>query len=360
TGTSCSSASNCVAVGGYRDSSNHSQAMVALQTNGGWGTPTMITAPPSAQANPGAALTGVSCSSAGNCVAVGRYLDSSVNGEQAMVATQTNGVWGQASQVGEPSNAGSVRIAELLAVSCVSNGNCTGVGSYLDGASHTQAMVVTESNGIWGAPTAAPPVIGIGAPPDARSDPGALLDGVSCTSVGSCVAVGHYLDSASNQQAMSVSETSGVWAQATKVMTPWDAATSSYGDLRGVLCTSQGNCTAVGSYWSTSNHQQALSAIEVNGVWRQATVLAAPANAVPNGSSELSSVSCPTTGACVAAGDYTSFSTGSQEPMVSNQVDQGYWLVASDGGIFTYGDAGFFGSHGGAPLNRPIVGMAKS
>ena len=25
--------------------------------------------------------------------------------------------------------------------------------------------------------------------------------------------------------------------------------------------------------------------------------------------------------------------------------DSGYWLVASDGGIFAYGDAGFYGSH---------------
>ncbi len=38
----------------------------------------------------------------------------------------------------------------------------------------------------------------------------------------------------------------------------------------------------------------------------------------------------------------------------------GYWLVASDGGIFTYGDAGFFGSQGGKPLNKPIVGMAAT
>ena len=39
---------------------------------------------------------------------------------------------------------------------------------------------------------------------------------------------------------------------------------------------------------------------------------------------------------------------------------QGYWLVASDGGIFNYGDAGFDGSRGGQPLNKPIVGMAAS
>jgi lipoprotein-anchoring transpeptidase ErfK/SrfK len=36
----------------------------------------------------------------------------------------------------------------------------------------------------------------------------------------------------------------------------------------------------------------------------------------------------------------------------------GYWLVAADGGIFTYGDADFHGSMGGRALNQPIVGMA--
>ena len=38
----------------------------------------------------------------------------------------------------------------------------------------------------------------------------------------------------------------------------------------------------------------------------------------------------------------------------------GYWLVASDGGVFAFGDARFFGSTGGLTLNRPIVGMAPS
>ena len=38
----------------------------------------------------------------------------------------------------------------------------------------------------------------------------------------------------------------------------------------------------------------------------------------------------------------------------------GYWLVASDGGIFTYGDAPFSGSTGNLVLNKPVVGMAAT
>jgi hypothetical protein len=38
----------------------------------------------------------------------------------------------------------------------------------------------------------------------------------------------------------------------------------------------------------------------------------------------------------------------------------GYWLVASDGGIFAFGDAGFYGSMGGIDLNQPIVGISPT
>ena len=34
-------------------------------------------------------------------------------------------------------------------------------------------------------------------------------------------------------------------------------------------------------------------------------------------------------------------------------------MVASDGGIFSFGDAAFYGSMGGTPLNQPIVGIAS-
>jgi len=38
----------------------------------------------------------------------------------------------------------------------------------------------------------------------------------------------------------------------------------------------------------------------------------------------------------------------------------GYWLVAADGGVYAYGDAQFYGSAGSLHLNQPVVGMAAT
>jgi hypothetical protein len=35
---------------------------------------------------------------------------------------------------------------------------------------------------------------------------------------------------------------------------------------------------------------------------------------------------------------------------------QGYWLVAQDGGVFSFGDAGFYGSLGGSGVDD-VIGM---
>jgi photosystem II stability/assembly factor-like uncharacterized protein len=45
------------------------------------------------------------------------------------------------------------------------------------------------------------------------------------------------------------------------------------------------------------------------------------------------------------------------EPAVHGK---GYWLVASDGGVFSYGDAAFYGSAGAIHLSKPIVGMSPT
>jgi calcineurin-like phosphoesterase family protein/quinohemoprotein amine dehydrogenase alpha subunit-like protein len=51
------------------------------------------------------------------------------------------------------------------------------------------------------------------------------------------------------------------------------------------------------------------------------------------------------------------------QPIVSmspTSTGKGYWLVASDGGIFAFGDAKFHGSTGNIRLVKPIVGMATT
>jgi hypothetical protein len=53
-----------------------------------------------------------------------------------------------------------------------------------------------------------------------------------------------------------------------------------------------------------------------------------------------------------AAGDPQSFAVA--------PAPRGYWLVGSDGGIFSFGAAGFFGSMGGTPLQRPVVGITPT
>ena len=46
--------------------------------------------------------------------------------------------------------------------------------------------------------------------------------------------------------------------------------------------------------------------------------------------------------------------------MAATSDGHGYWLVAADGGIFSFGDAQFFGSTGAMVLNKPVVGMAAT
>jgi hypothetical protein len=46
--------------------------------------------------------------------------------------------------------------------------------------------------------------------------------------------------------------------------------------------------------------------------------------------------------------------------MAPTPTGQGYWLFASDGGVFTYGAATFKGSAGAIMLNKPIVTAAAA
>ena len=96
--------------------------------------------------------------------------------------------------------------------------------------------------------------------------------------------------------------------------------------------------------------------------WRRSCRRARPTGIARNGYRLVAS-----DGGIFAFGDAGFFgSTGAMtlaKPIVgmaATPSGRGYWLVASDGGIFAFGDAGFFGSTGAMTLAKPIVGMAST
>jgi hypothetical protein len=220
----CSGPGNCVAVGQYLDNGLNGQAMVAADASGAWRQASELSLPADAAliatasecpsvCGQDAALDSVACTSQGNCVAAGYYLDNSPSCDkynqctvfdEAMAATETSGEWGPAA------NVGGSRLSSLSSIACTDPGNCVAVGQQtnikvdFEGTpiqTSYQAMVAADTGGTWGSlgkvvlPSGATKMAGY-------QDAG--LHSVACTSPGTCVAVGHYVDATDSQQAMIV------------------------------------------------------------------------------------------------------------------------------------------------------------
>ncbi len=230
--------------------------MEVTETGGTFAPATEVTAPSNAASDPLTGFNAVSCTSVGNCVAVGTYTDSSGH-QQGMEATETGGTFAPATEVTAPSNVGS-DLEQLVDVSCPSAGDCVAVGLYTDSSGNTQEMEATETSGTFAQATE------VSAPSNAGSDPDANFFGVSCTSVGNCVAVGSYVNSSGFTQAMEATETDGTFAQATEVTAPSNAGSGgyTYAVLDAASCTSSTNCVVVGYYNADrSGLIQAMAAI---------------------------------------------------------------------------------------------------
>jgi hypothetical protein len=324
----CTSPGNCVAAGQYADSADdeESQAMVATETGGVWGQASELKLPANATETAGAQeafLESVACTGPGSCVVVGDYHDTS-GGRQAMYATETGGVWAQASELMLPANvnpAAAHQEASLESVTCTSPGNCVTVGSYND-TSDDQGMVATETGGVWAQASELPLPIGAATGENPQN---AFLESVTCTGPGDCVAAGGYEDTngSNDFQGMLLTETGGVWDQASELaLPPGAAATAGAQDasINSVTCTSLGNCVAVGNYYDTNGKDdgQGMLATETGGVWGPASELTLPAGAASAASAQyvfLNSVTCTGPGSCVAVGSYED-SSGDEQAMV--------------------------------------------
>ena len=333
----CTNLGNCVGVGLYSDTngSNDDQAMVATETGGAWGAASEITLPAGASTTAGgqfAQLQSVTCTSPGNCVAVGSYVPASTNpalNDQAMVVAESGGIWGTAQQLTLPSNYetnGTLQTAYLSTVTCTSPGNCVAAGAYNDMSDDPEGMVVTEASGVWGQaselvlPTNALPVAQINS---------AALTAVTCTGAGDCVAVGYYPDTTGSVQPMVSTEAGGVWDRASELTLPPDAITTAGAQSAGmnsVTCTSPGDCVAAGSYVDTngSTDRLAMAASESGGAWGPASTVSLPPfnNTTAGGQdASLDSVTCTSLGNCVAAGTYTDTNgSGDKQAMVVSSV----------------------------------------
>lgn len=137
----CSAPSSCLAVGGYSTGSGSQAAMAVILSKGGWQRAARVAGPAHARA---ADLFGVSCS-ATFCLAVGSYQDST-GATRGLAVLESHRTWGPATEVRPPAGAatGSRQFTQLLAVACGNGGACTADGYYLDGSGHSRALAAAR------------------------------------------------------------------------------------------------------------------------------------------------------------------------------------------------------------------------
>jgi hypothetical protein len=197
---SCASAGNCSAGGIYETQSTPgpvNQAFVVDETDGTLGTAQEV----AVAVNKGgdAAINSLSCASAGNCSAGGYYEGSRKT--QAFVIAETDGTWGKVDRVPGTAALNTGRTAAVSSVSCRSAGNCSAGGTYTDSSHAIQVFVVDQTNGTWGTAEEVPGTAAL------NKSGRAAINSLSCASAGNCSAGGYYSDGSGKQQAFVVSST---------------------------------------------------------------------------------------------------------------------------------------------------------
>ena len=131
-----------------------------------------------------------------------------------------------------------------------------------------------------------------------------------------------------------------------------------YGDLGGrvlsmVLSGSNGHQTVSGDVFA--------SAIGLRSDWFAITTAAAPAG------SDQGYWVVASNGSVYPFGNAPSYGSMAGHALAAPVIgmaptsdSKGYWLVAGDGGIFTFGDAKFHGSTGNLHLVKPVIGLAAT
>lgn len=321
---SCAGAGDCAAVGSYYASDHTTHALLYGESNGTWGAPSDVPLPPDASTvfppPDGVVFTGgflnlVSCPSAGNCSAVGSYTREPNGAVYPWRFDEVGGQWvaattglqlpAGASTVIDDRAGGESPFMGFSGLSCPTAGNCTAVGGYVESHPDFQGVIFTEHDGVWSNGIKAP------APAGAAhyNDPMELinpLNAVSCATANDCAAVGSFLKGNSQtQHGLLLAEHQGKW-KATAISLPRGASARGGVYLTSVSCPSSGNCVAVG-YYGSHGKTHGLIVRERGGKWLRAVDAAVPRDAASASKSHtfLNTVTCPSKNTCEAGGSYS-------------------------------------------------------
>jgi len=215
-GVSCPSATLCVAVGSYKDSTGTAKMFTSTWNGATWSNQT----PPYPSESSKAELAAVSCPTTTWCMAVGNYWGGPY---QHPLAEVWNGSSWSVS-------ATPLSGLALLGVSCTSTTFCMATGyRQSEGVKLTFAEKWT---GTWAVTTT----------PNRSFATANVLSGVSCVSPTSCKAVGS--DKRSFQETLAEHWNGTSWG----IVHSPNGVNSSASALNSISCTAASDCTAVGSY----------------------------------------------------------------------------------------------------------------
>jgi hypothetical protein len=331
---SCTSATFCIAVGSANSPTHFLQTLVETFDGSNW---SIVSSPNTSPTEP-QYLNGLTCQSATFCVAVGAY-EIQPGLTQTLVLTYDGTNW----TIAPSPNSSPTEINILGTVSCTSATNCVAVGTFFGGAA-SSTLIETFDGTNWV----------ITPSPNAPASKGNTLYGVSCVSPSACEAVGNYADSDFTLHTLVEKYDGTSWV----ITASPNTSQTQDNTLLSVWCTSSTSCVAAGNTGKPSPVQQTLLEGLSDTTW---SIIPSP-NTSPSQENSLGDVTCPDATECVAVGSSNNTDEIAQTLAMVGTVPppptSGYWITASDGGIFSFGNAGFYGSMGGMALNKPVVGMA--
>ena len=248
-----------------------------------------------------AAVSSASCGAAGSCTLGGEFVGRS-GLSHIVVITRANGRWGDPIKLQLPQGSPPGFAGAVNSISCTRVGSCVAVGSY--GGARSRGFAATESHGKW------QPAVQLRRPTNAGARFSAFILRVACTGPGNCVAGGNYSDTTGHHAPFVVTEVNGRWKRGQELRPPPNATIHQPVILTGLACPALGSCVAVGVYADKAFRPSVFAATESGGTWHQAVQLVMPKDSNTSPLEFIHSVACSGVGSCVVVGSYVSRLSG--------------------------------------------------